>query len=101
MAKTYKFTQYISQAKVEPFPLELDDGQVLQIPAPDGDTVLEIEESRSSRRTLALLCGEHYERVRELVGSAPASVLNALVTDMVDHFGLSPVPPGGSSASLR
>ena len=37
---------------------ELDDGQEISIPAPDGDTVLEIEESRSSRRTLELLCGD-------------------------------------------
>src|ERR1700742_2044153 len=95
MGKTYKFTRYVEEAKAEPFTLELDDGEVIEIPAPDGDTVLEIEESNSSRRSLELLCGKHYDRVRELVGAAPASVLNALVADMVAHFGLSPAPPGG------
>ncbi|SFO82320.1 hypothetical protein SAMN05421810_10175 [Amycolatopsis arida] len=63
--------------------------------------MLEIEESRSSRRTLELLTGEHFAEVFELVRHQPASVLNAVVADMVDHFGLSAAPPGGSRASSR
>ncbi|MFE0021905.1 hypothetical protein [Amycolatopsis sp. NPDC059021] len=74
---------------------------MISIPAPDGDTVLEIEESRSSRRTLELLTGDSFDRVYELVRHEPASVLNAVVADMVDHFGLSAAPPGGSRASSR
>lgn len=69
MGKTYKFTRYVSEAKAEPFVLELDDGEVIEVPAPDGDTVLEIEEARSSRRSPELLCGEHYDRVWELIGT--------------------------------
>ena len=99
--RTYRFDRYVAEARAEPFVLELAGGEQISIPAPDGDTVLEIEESRSSRRTLELLCGDEYERVRELVGGAPASVLTALVSDMVEHFGLTPVPPGGGSASSR
>lgn len=89
------------EAKADPFVLELHDEQELRIPAPDGDTVLEIEESRSSRRTLELLTGEHYEVVFDLIRHQPASVLNGLVGDMVEHFGLSAVPPGGGRASSR
>ncbi|WP_134664006.1 hypothetical protein [Amycolatopsis sp. CFH S0078] len=63
--------------------------------------MLEIEESRSSRRTLELLTGEHFDQVYELVRHEPASVLNGLVGDMVDHFGLSAAPPGGTRASSR
>lgn len=101
MGKTYKFSRYVEEAKAEAFALEIGDGELLEIPVPDGDTVLEIEESASSRRRLELLCGEHYERVRELVGGAPSSVLNSLVADMASHFGLTPEPPGGSRASSR
>jgi hypothetical protein len=99
--RTYKFDRYLTEARAEPFVLEVGDGDEVSIPAPDGDTVLAIEESRSSRRTLELLCGDQYDRVRELIGPAPAGVLTALVADMVEHFGLAAVPPGGSSASPR
>lgn len=101
MAKTYKFNRYKTEAKADPFDLETDDGQTISIPPPDGDTVLEIEESRSSRRTLELLCGEQFDAVFDLVRHEPASVLNALVNDMVVHFGLSAAPPGGGRASSR
>lgn len=101
MSKTYKFNRYVTEAKAEPFVLELEDDDQLSIPAPDGETVMAIEESRSSRRTLELLCGDSYDKVWSLVGGAPASVLNALVGDMADHFGLAVAPPGGSPASLR
>ncbi|WP_394360735.1 hypothetical protein [Amycolatopsis sp. SB7-3] len=81
--------------------LELDDDQQISITAPDADTVMEIEESRSSRRTLELLTGDHAEQIYELVRHQPASVLNGLVADLVDHFGLSAAPPGGTRASSR
>lgn len=101
MAKTYKFNRYRTEARAEPFVLETDDGAI-SIPPPDGDTVLEIEESRSSRRTLELLCGDQqYDQVYELIRHEPASVLNAIVADMVEHFGLAAVPPGGTRASSR
>lgn len=54
--RTFKFDRYLTEARVDPFVLEVGDGEELSIPAPDGDTVLAIEESRSSRRTLELLC---------------------------------------------
>lgn len=101
MTKTYKFDRYVSEAKAAPFVLEIGDGDLIEIPAPDGETVLRIEESRSSRKTLRLLCGEQFDRVSDLVSVAPAGVLTSLVSDMVEHFGLTPEPPGGSVASSR
>ncbi|MBB5154954.1 hypothetical protein [Saccharopolyspora phatthalungensis] len=101
MGRKYKFNRYVREARSEPFDLELDDGQEISIPAPDGDTVLEIEESRSSRRTLELLTGDYFDQVYELVRHEPASVLNGLVADMADHFGLAAAPPGGTRASSR
>lgn len=101
MAKTFKFDRYKREARADPFVLEADDNLTISIPPPDGDTVLEIEESRSSRRTLELLCGEQFEAVYELIRREPASVLNSLVNDMVEHFGLAAAPPGGTRASSR
>lgn len=101
MGKTYKFNRYRSEAKADPFDLETEDGKMISIAPPDGDTVLDIEESRSSRRTLELLCGEQFDAVYELIRHEPASVLNSLVNDMVGHFGLVAAPPGGTRASSR
>lgn len=101
MPKTYRFDRYMTEARAEPFTLEISDDETISIPAPDGETVLAIEESRSSRRTLVLLCGEHYDRVNSLVAKAPARVLTALVNDMVNHFGLNDPPPGGTPALPR
>jgi hypothetical protein len=82
--------------------LELDDEQQISITALDADTVMDIEESRSSRRTLELLTGEHAEQIYELVPHQPASVLNGLVADLVDHFGLSTAPQrAGGSVDVR
>ena len=103
MGKAYKLDKYRQEADVEPFAFELSENETLLIPCPDGDTILEIEESRSSRRTLELLCGEHFDRVLEIVGAEKAGVLTLLVTDMTKHFGITAeqAPPGGSRASRR
>lgn len=101
MAKTFKFDRYVAEAKAEPFLLHVTEEKQISIPPPDGETVLEIEESGSSRSTLELLCGEQFGEVYDLVRRQPASVLNALVTDMVSHFGIASAPPGGSRASSR
>lgn len=101
MSKTFKFSQYLKEAEKPPFVLEVSEDETLEISAPDGDTVMEIEEAHSSRTTLRLLSGEHSARVLELVGEAPASVLVGLVQDMTKHFGLQQAPSGGSRASRR
>ncbi|WP_027944028.1 hypothetical protein [Amycolatopsis taiwanensis] len=101
MAKTYKYSRYVSEAQKDPFVLELEDGEQISISAPSGAVLLEIEESGSSRQRLELLTGDEYDRVYELMRDAPAGALNGLVADMADHFGLSAVPPGGSRASSR
>lgn len=101
MAKTRKFDTYLAEARTAPFELEVSAEETISIPHPDGETMLLIEESQSARRTLSLLCGDHYTRVNELIGKAPAGVLMSLVIDMIEHFGLNRMPPGGSAALPR
>lgn len=101
MSKTYKFDRYVKDAKAEPFVLQISDDETIEIAAPDGETMIEIEESASSRRTLELLTDKHFDRVWDLVRHAPVGVLNQLANDMADHFGLNPQPPGGFTKSSR
>jgi hypothetical protein len=103
VGKTFKFNQYVKEAERPPFVLEISDGDTIEIEAPNGDTMLEIEEARSSRTTLELLAGEHSERILELIGPAPAGVMTDLVQDMLKHFGITKEqsPSGGSRASRR
>jgi hypothetical protein len=110
VGKTHKFSNYVREATKPPFVLEIDgdehlDGvpMTIEIECPDGDTMLEVEESGSSRTNIELLCGKHADQVLELLGPAPAGAMSALVQDMMRHFGITPeqAPPGGSRASRR
>lgn len=100
---TFKFSKYRAEADRPPFDLELEDGTVISIPVPDGDTTFEIEEAGTSREMLTLMCGDQADAVFELIGPENGTVIRALAKDMSKHFGLAPeqAPRGGSRASRR
>lgn len=99
--KTYRFDQYVQDAAVEPFRLEISPDETIVIEAPDGNAVLQLEEVGSSRERLRLLCGEQFDRVVELIGNKPPAVLKRLSQDMARHFAVDPgqAPVGGTGAS--
>ena len=99
MAKTYKFDSYLAEARPTAFELELSQDDKIVIEAPDVETLLKLDEARSARRMLQLLCGEHYGRIHSLVKDKHSGVLEGLVRDMRAHFNLDAEPPGGSRAS--
>jgi predicted NAD/FAD-dependent oxidoreductase len=94
VSKPYRFDTYVEEARTDPFRLETPDGSVLEIPAPLAGTLLEMDYTTSPRRVLRLLCGEQYEAVYALVAQHPGSVLNRLLSDLMQHFGADQVPPG-------
>lgn len=99
----FKLQKYIDEAVVEPFPLELLDGTVLEIPGPDVDTLMLLSETpiQDNRRTINLLLGDHAKRVWEDIGSKPAGLAQPLVLDLILHFKIGNIMsvPGGSRAS--
>lgn len=96
--RKYSYQQYMTEATIKPFDLELSDDKALSIPVPDGDALLDIADNQANpRRVLRLLTGDYYEDVMAVFGPAPATVLTSLIQDMVSHFGIS-ASPGDSGA---
>lgn len=96
--RRYSYEQYLSEAQVKPFDLDLSKDRAISIPVPDGDALLDIADNQANpRRVLRLLCGEHYQDVIAVFGPGPAPALTALIQDMVGHFGIS-ASPGDSGA---
>jgi hypothetical protein len=101
----YKLEQYRKEAEIQPFELEIEEGRVISIPAPDGDTVLDLAEIpiHEPRRLLRLLLGDQYDEVLGIVGKDPSGVLPALTADILKHFKIGQLmnAPGGSRALPR
>lgn len=90
MAKTHKFSKYQREAKKPPFVIELDEGEEdISIPAPDADTIMDAEESGTTRRFLTIICGEEWERVEPLVADLEGDGLREFAQDLTKHFGMA------------
>jgi hypothetical protein len=105
---TYKLDQYIAEAEIEPFELDLGgDKGVVSIMAPTSEAMVAITETplNQTRYIFELVCGEQqFEQVWEAVRFLPATVLQNILLDMLKHFKIiaqvSDIP-GGSRASRR
>lgn len=105
---TFKLDQYIAEAQVDPFVLDLGEGkEAVVIQAPTSETMVDITEvpMNEARHIFELLCGEEqFEKVWQEVRYLPATVLQDLLLDMLRHFkvfaGVTQIP-GGSRASRR
>lgn len=90
MAKTHKFSKYQREAKKPPFVIEFDDDtENISIPAPDGDTIMDAEESGTTRRFLSIICGEQWEYVEPLIGDLDGDGLIEFAQDLSRHFGMA------------
>lgn len=101
----YKLDKYRAEAKVEPFELDLGDGQSISIQPPTVEDVILIGETplTDGRRVLQLMCGDQFEALWAAVADLPGSMITPLVVDMAKHFGISAMQatPGGFRALPR
>jgi hypothetical protein len=102
---TYSLANYRREAGGEPFPLELDDGEVIEIPRPTGDVMMELGEKYGAaqrgdslpiKEVLQDLLGDHYDTVMPIIGAEDFQVMIKFLEDLSEHFGL-----GEALASLR
>ncbi len=98
---TFKLDKYRTEAQVPPFELELAEGQTILIDPPDGEAMMVISETPiyEARTMLRSLCGDHYDDLWAVLGKEQASVVTALIVDMVKHFKIGDL--GAASGGLR
>lgn len=96
MAKSeYDFDAFVGEAQPAPFRLRVSKDEVIEIPYPTGEQILEVDEARNGRAVMAALCGEHWKRVFELTKDKHGKVLETLSEEIRKHFGLGGAPAGG------
>lgn len=89
--KTYDLRAYIHEATKAPFELTISDDEVLEIPAPTVDRILDAGKLDNSdvEESLKVLVGEDaYDEFRSAIGPAPIGALFPLMKDIQDHFGI-------------
>ena len=88
MSKEYDFDSYLAEPRPTAFVLRLSLDETIVIEPPDGDTLLQLDEAKTARRSLQLLCGAQWGRVKALIGPAHTGVLERFVKDLKGHFNL-------------
>jgi hypothetical protein len=85
------FSTYQREAKRKPVEIKLPDGDVLVVPIPDGDKMMQIEEAGLTRKTLKIaLGGEGYARLGPLVeGLKDPDALREFCMDLMRELGVS------------
>lgn len=94
MGKT--FDDYAAEYKREPFPLPMPGGTTVAVPQPDLKAERAATSAASAAGNLAdgLMAGlltyvpeADHVKVEEAWGTLPSTALNAVITEMRDHFG--------------
>lgn len=91
--------QYVEESDHPDFVLPTPDGEI-RVKAPTGQQSLDayrLSETGDIVEQLRVICGDAFDDIFPLVMDAPAGVLPALVTDIMEHFGVS----GEASASSK
>lgn len=99
---------FVEEAKIDAYTLQVSADESLVIECPSGAALLHISQGLRNgdlELILASLCGEHWERIEELMRNAPHGVLPNLVEALMDHFNLyEPVTltgPGGGKVTRK
>jgi hypothetical protein len=92
----YSLAKYRTEARKEPFVLDVDDDHSITIEAPTTDVALRIAELTSPRPIVRLLLGDAYDEVMALIGGDQSGVLAKLLDDLRDHFGIGEGEAGAS-----
>lgn len=108
MAEYKNWDQYVEEAKIEPFRLQISDDETLVFEAPSGAALMEIHRGLNAgdlELILYSLAGDQWPRLQELFGGAGHKAVPALAEDLMDHFDLyepvTLVGPGGGKLTRK
>jgi hypothetical protein len=106
--QTARWDQYVEEARIEPFRLEVSDDETLVIEAPTGVSLMRIMRGLREGDLEAILIGltgEQWPRLEELMGGVGHKAMPKLTEDLMDHFELyEPVTligPGGGKVTRK
>lgn len=83
------FDQYTAEADLPPFELPVSEEETLLFRCPSADDMKVIAHAQLTQNFDLMVtgaCGEHAERMWELVGDKPFPVIRSIVKDLMDHF---------------
>lgn len=87
---TRRWDAYVNEAKQPPFELVVDDDKTITITAPTGGQIIDAEktyrEGGGIADAITTVCGDAADDVLKVVRDAPASAMNQLLLDLMDHF---------------
>ena len=89
--KPNSLERYRSEVKGGPFVLWISDEEKLEIPRPTGEALFDAEDAArfgNSREAVRALAGDKADELLEILGVEDAAVMQAVATDMQEHFGL-------------
>jgi hypothetical protein len=72
----------------DPFKFQIGESPTFLVQEPDADTVMDIEEARTTRRVLKLFLGDQFDDLADFIGPEHPDTLIDLARDMSKHFGL-------------
>lgn len=96
-----KLDQFREEAGIEPYELEVDNGQIITVLPPTTDTMMNIGETPifKQRELLKMMCGEAFDEMWKAIGEEQGTVAAKVITDMASHFKMSLTNvPGGFGA---
>lgn len=88
-----RWDAYVEEAEVPDFILEVDDDRNndIRISCPTAEQIIAAQQVRDEdiEENLRSLCGDQFDRVRELIAGAPWTAMVALADDISNHFELA------------
>jgi hypothetical protein len=106
--QTVKWDQYVDEARIEPFRLEVSDDETLVIEAPTGVSLIRIMQGMREGDLEAILIGltgDAWPRLQQLMGGVGHKAMPKLTEDLMDHFDIYEdvvlVGPSGGQVTER
>ena len=90
MPKKFQLSKYRKAAEKSPFVLEVDEETSISVDPPRAKNIIKLSkiDEGDLEGQLKLIAGDAYDALMEVVADESFDVLEAILKDMMDHFGM-------------